>query len=71
MLSCYDVVIFLVDRNAPVNSSVAFVLPGVVVPPKAKDADEGAEFAPPKLNLAVAHEEVVVQADPSYNSVFE
>jgi hypothetical protein len=32
MLSCYDVVIFLVDRNAPVNSSVAAPKP----PPKYK-----------------------------------
>jgi hypothetical protein len=35
MLSCYDVVIFLVDRKAPVNSSVAAVL-AVENPPNAK-----------------------------------
>jgi hypothetical protein len=37
MLSYYDVVIFLVARNAPVNSSVAVVIAGApVLPPNPK-----------------------------------
>jgi hypothetical protein len=67
MLSYYDVVIFLVDRNAPVNSSVAFEAPGTATPPKPNPIV--CVPAPPKNLLAVVIAVLAVQFDPLYSSV--
>jgi hypothetical protein len=66
MLSCYDVVIFLVDRKAPVNSSVAAVT-DTILPPNPKA--EVLLPAPAKVFLAIFKSFNSVQEVPFQDSV--